>query len=154
MVATILGLLVWVPIALIRVALIIIGWLVIPLSLVADGAKRTPTIWKFWADAVATPAYYSTSRWGKYWWWGFRNPTPGLKNVFKQPIPEVHPNPDRIVRDRRGPDSAHRWMSHGIYWEYWYLREVGDRYFEFRIGWKFVDGNDEFFPTLQLRLGG
>lgn len=102
-------------------------------------------------------------------WWEYyvemawRNPTNGLKYWWIQPIPEVKPNPDFIVRTEF-EKSAHRWMQHGIYWEYWYMRRIdwhvpkwvpkfgGKHYivFEFRIGWKFVDGNEEFFPTFQL----
>jgi len=153
---TFMGLLLFVPIACIRAALWIIGWIATAISLVADGQHHTPRMWKMWADAAATPAAYSTSRWRKYVWWAWRNPTRGLKGVFKQPIPEVQPNPDNLVRPSMSRHKyASRWMSHGIYWEYWYLRKLEPgKYFEFRFGWKFVDGNDEFFPTLQLRIGG
>ena len=132
-----------------RLMLVIIGWFIVPLTLLADGAKRTPRLYRMWADAEHTPAAYATSRWKKYVWWAWRNPTPGLKGKFKQPIPEVHPNPDKTVRSGQKRSDS-RWLQSGIYWEYWYLRKAGSKFFEFRIGWKFVDGNDEFFPTLQI----
>jgi hypothetical protein len=151
---TLLGMILWIPLAIVRLWLVILGIPAILLSLVGDGSRNTPSIWTFWIEASETPAKYATSRWGKFYWWAIRNPTRGLKKVFKQPIPEIQPNPDRIVRSPTGPVSASRWMQSGIYWEYWYLRRVGKEYFEFRIGWKFVDGNDEFFPTIQIRKGG
>lgn len=151
----------WVLTFALRAVLIVLGWVFVPFSLAGDGAKRTPAMWRMWADAEATPAAYATSRWKKYVWWAWRNPTPGLRNKWQQPIPEKHPNPDFWVRPHRaaGNDaivvrkSASRYMEHGWFWEYWYMRriKIGKyRFFEFRIGWKFVDGNDEFFPTFQL----
>ena len=74
--------------------------------------------------------------------------------MFKQPAPETKPNPDDKVRSPHPiVVSAHRYTRHGLFVEYWYLRRVGEKFFEFRIGWKFVDGNDEFFPTFQFRIG-
>lgn len=149
-----LGFPLWLLVALVRVVLWVIGWFAVALSLVGDGAKRTPKMWQMWADAANTPAAYATSIWKKYVWWAWRNPTPGWIGKWKQPIPEVRPNPDSIVRDDNWVgNGTSRWMQHGYYWEYWYLRRISIgkyRFFEFRIGWKFVDGNEEFFPTLQF----
>lgn len=181
-----------------RFALMGFGLPAVGFSLVADGAYRTPRIWRLWANSAAgTPAWhvppkasyalpvimivtawysmprwhelwtiyfiftalaqslivFDKDRWNLYWWNAVRNPTPGLADMLEQPIREVQPNPDRIVRAGTA-DSAHRWMASGIFWEYWYLRRVSDdKYFEFRIGWKFVDGNAEFFPAIQFRIG-
>ena len=113
-------------------------------------------MWKFWIDVEHTPAAYSKNSWSKYKWWAWRNPTNGMKKWFKQPVLEVKPNPDETVRSGLA-NSDSRWMTEHLYWEYWYLSKIdwtirGRHYkwFEFRIGWKFVDGNDEFFPTFQL----
>lgn len=149
-----LGIILWVVAGSLRAVLIVLGWLFVPISLLGGGERQTPKMWRMWADAESTPAAYATSRWLKYVWWAWRNPTPGLIERWQQPIPEVKPNPDNNVRDIGwfgGADT--RWMQHGIYWEYWYLRpiRVGKYlFFEFRVGWKFVDGNNEFFPTFQL----
>lgn len=150
---TFMGILFFVPLLVLRLVLIMLGLVAVPISMLGDGKYRTPWMWKLWANAVATPAAYTTSTWKKIWWWAVRNPTTGLTSLLKQPIPEVQPNPDRTVRGNTGGQSDYRWMQSGIFWEFWYLRRVGDKYFEFRIGWKFVDGNEEFFPTIQCRLG-
>lgn len=87
----------------------------------------------------------------RYWENCVRNPTPYLRGVFKQPIPEEHPNPDRLVRTEKH-EYAERTMVSGPYIEYWRveMRDKGSRpYWEFRVGWKFVDGDDTFWPTFQ-----
>jgi hypothetical protein len=89
-------------------------------------------------------------RWVEYWWYAIRNPLEGLDSMLEQPSLERQPNPDRVVRS--GADKSHsRWTQDGVFWEYWYLRRLSDdRFFEFRIGWKYVDGNEDFVPTLQF----
>jgi hypothetical protein len=152
---TIIGIIWFVLVAAIRVVLWIIGWFVVAISLIGDGKYHTWKMWKLWADAAATPAAYSTSRWKMYVWWAWRNPTPGWIGKWKQPMLEGRPNPDELVRTTN--ISASRWMLYEaryfVYWEYWYMRRFNHgkyNWFEFRIGWKFVDGNEEFFPTFQL----
>ena len=88
----------------------------------------------------------------RYWENCWRNPTPYLRGIFKQPIPEEHPNPDKRVRTMGDP-VATRVMVSGPYIEYWKLSKRYNKkhpYFETRIGWKFVDGDDTFWPTLQI----
>lgn len=148
-----LGILLWIPAALIRAYIWAMGVTIcVPLSLIGDGKRFTHPLFRLWINAADTPESHDTSRWRIYVWHAWRNPTPGLRARWKQPVPEVMPNPDHLVRVD-GHKSADRWMDHGLYWEYWYLSSIDwgkYKWFEFRIGWKFVDGNDEFFPTLQL----
>ena len=124
----------WAVAFILRAILIVIGW-VLPVHIM-----------------------YNTSRtkgmnlWERYVENSWRNPTPYLRGVFKQPVPEVKPNPDDKVRVLRAKEAS-RTMRHGLYWEYWYLKRRDDEFCEFRIGWKFVDGDDTFWPTLQLRCG-
>ena len=137
-----------------RFGLIVIGWFFVPFTLVADGQYNTPPLWRhvFGNIADAPYSYHKGNVWKKYVWMAWRNPTNGLKGKFKQPVPEKHPNPDYIIR-HRPVRSTSRTMVSGPYWEYWYMRKINwgkYQWFEFRIGWKFVDGNDEFFPTFQL----
>lgn len=94
----------------------------------------------------------SKIRWLKFWWFAVRNPTHGFAAMFKQPIKEPRPNPDDLVYTQ-AKKSAHRWLRHGIFSEYWYLRSVGKKKFEFRIGWKFADGTPGFTPTSSIRVG-
>lgn len=147
------GVAVWVVFALIRALLWVIGWFFVPLTLIADGARRTPPLWRpVYGNIEDAPAEYRATRWKSYVWMAWRNPTNGLKGYVKQPVPEEKPNPDHNVRIEGWPSDS-RFMQSGIFWEYWYLRSINlgkYKWFEFRIGWKFVDGNAEFFPTFQL----
>ena len=155
------GLIAFVAIAAVRVLFLVIGWVFVPLTLLGDGANRTSPLWRpVYGNVEDIAEKAKKSFWTKYVEMAWRNPTNGMKGWFDQPIAEAQPNPDVVVRVgtmHNGalvkPKSASRYMQKGIYWEYWYLRQfnVGKyKWFEFRIGWKFVDGNDEFFPTFQL----
>lgn len=138
---------------LIRVPLIIFGLFWVFLSVLGDGYKWTPWMFPFFADAESTPKPFSESRGGVWWYWAVRNPTRGLGTLFTQPIPEPHPNPDKIVRSGEA-ERASRYIS-GLQPEYWYLRKAGDEYFEFRVGWKYTTGGRiDFYPTIQFRKGG
>ena len=143
--------LIWIAAFALRAVLIVAGWFLVPISVING---RTPYLLRWFGDVkVLPPPWHGTSKWKQYTWYAWRNPTNGLKAKLRQPIPENKPNPDNIVRGPFPKKSASRFMVHGIFWEYWYLRtiDIGKyKFFEFRIGWKFVDGNDEFFPTIQL----
>mgnify|MGYP001819445351 CR=1 FL=1 len=193
----IFGIIVWAVAFVARLALILLGLPAVAFSLVADGVRRTPRMFKFWADAeaetwwdeddiewwmylyvplVAALAWYAYGHWhplvaiyfifttasallivpskerfAKFWWFAIRNPVEGLDGKLKQPIPEVQPNPDKLVRGGE-VRKASRFMQSGIFWEYWFLKKSGGHYFEFRIGWKFVDGNSAFVPTFPIGL--
>ena len=116
------------------------------------------TIYFIFATFSSSLMLTSKDRWAKFWWFAIRNPTPGWIGLWKQPMPEGRPNPDQIVRTPSyRKRSASRWMLYEaryfMYWEYWYLRRISwgkYKFFEIRIGWKFVDGNEEFFPTIQF----
>lgn len=128
----------WFVCFVLRLGLIVIGWFLPPL----------------WYDTERTEGL---NIWELYVENSWRNPTPYLRGVFKQPIPEVKPNPDELVR-MIGWNSSKRNMVSGPYIEYWKLskRDMSNSnggrhaYWEFRIGWKFVDGDDTFWPTFQL----
>ena len=140
-----------IALSLVRIPLVLIGLPAVALSLVGGGIRRTPKMWKFWADAEDTPPSHAGSAWDKWVYWAVRNPTRGLR--FEQPRPEPVANPDWQVRTGREV-SSHRYMS-GYQPEYWYLRKIGSKFFEFRIGWKYTTGGHiKFAPTFQLRLGG
>ena len=146
----ILSILLWFPVMVLRWALILIGLIAVPLSLAGDGRWRTPKMWRLWADAEALPQFQG-ERGKLFWEMAIRNPTMGLRKLLVQPILEPRPNPDDLVYG--GQKSATRWLRHGLYSEFWYLRAVGKKKFEFRIGWKFADGTPGFTPTAQMRLG-
>jgi len=149
----ILGIILWIPLALLRFALMIPAAVLVFFSLLADGAYRTPPMWRpIIGNVEDIPAKAKKNRWTKWVEMSWRNPLTGFDSWLKQPIPEVHPNPDKLVR---GPKpsmfKATRFMQHGIFWEYWSLSAMKNgKFWEFRIGWKFVDGNEDFVPTFQL----
>lgn len=121
----------WLVCFVLRFALIIVGWVLPPIWYETERTKGM-NIWDLYVEN------------------SWRNPTPYLRGVFKQPIPEVKPNPDDLVRNDVWVSNADRTMVSGPYIEYWSLSNWRDRYWEFRIGWKFVDGEETFWPTLQL----
>ena len=99
-----------------------------------------------------TPRTKGLNLWERYVENSLRNPTPYLRGIFKQPIPEVHPNPDHKVRTDK-LEYAERTMVSGPYIEYWRVEMRDDDehpYWEIRRGWKFVDGDDTFWPTFQI----
>lgn len=149
----VVGIFVWLAAALIRFVFVLIGLFVVPISL-HFFPEKTPRPLNIFGDVAKAPAVLQ-SKWEKYVWFAWRNPLEGLDPLLKQPIPEYRPNPDELVRGRVGEKrtSASRFMQSGIFWEYWYLRAISIgkyRWFEFRIGWKFVDGNEDFIPTCQF----
>lgn len=149
------GIVLWALAFLVRAVFIVLGWVFVPVSLIGDGQYVTPKMWRWWFGNVADiPAAARESRWKSYVEMAWRNPTTGLDDLFDQPMLEVRPNPDQVVRS--GADvSDSRFMQSDYFWEYWYLRAIKNgpfrgRFFEFRIGWKFVDGNEDFTPTIQF----
>jgi hypothetical protein len=150
----VIGFIVYLLVFAVRLVLMFFGLFGVALSLAGDGKRRTPKMWRWCANVEATPAKYTTSTWKKWVWNAIRNPLEGLDHIFEQPIVEEHPNPDGLVRNGT-QKSAHRLMVYKLFWEYWYLNRIMSgpfrgRYFEFRIGWKFVDGNEDFVPTFQM----
>lgn len=111
------------------------------------------TIYFIFSALATVIAVTDEHRLDLYWEMAIRNPTAGLAKLFEQPILEPRPNPDTLVRTGV-QKSASRFLRDGLFSEYWYLRKVGKKYFEFRIGWKFADGTPGFTPTISIRLGG
>lgn len=149
---------VYIAAATVRLVFIVVGWFFVPLTLISDGGYRTPPLWRpVYGNVEEIPQAAKKNRWTKYVEMAWRNPVTGLDAMIAQPMPEQHPNPDAIVRKGTSVDAS-RFMADDLFWEYWYLRRVVIkrfgyvRFFEFRIGWKFVDGNDDFVPTLQFGL--
>ena len=140
---------VWLAAGLLRFVFAALGWFVVPFTLIGSGDKMTHHWFTWFGNSALVPLSHSKNRWTKYVWMAWRNPLEGLDGTLVQPIPEFTPNPDMMVRTSV-QRSDHRWMAHRIFWEYWYLRRMGKKFFEFRVGWKFVDGNEDFVPTFQL----
>jgi len=147
---TILSILLWAPAIAIKILLALLGLVVVPFTdsdnpIYGNNEHPTPPKWY----RPGQPEW-----WRDYVWRAIRNPVNNLRYYFDEPEPEVikgHPNPDNAVR-KEGRKSAHRFTRASLYSEYWYLRKTGDRFLEFRVGWKF-SGVPGFAPTIQLRYG-
>ena len=147
----ILGIPIWLLAFVLRLVLMFFGLFGVLFSLLGKGAYHTPWMWR-WCATIEYEEERSKDWTRTYKWYFFaiRNPLEGMDGLIKQPVPEVRPNPDVNVRFENWPSDS-RFMQHGIFWEYWYLRKLkSGKFFEFRIGWKFVDGNKDFVPTFQL----
>lgn len=149
----ILSILFWVPSLAIKLALAVTGLAVVPFT----HPYKNP-VWGNREHPVP-PGWFmpEDADWIRdYVWRAIRNPVNNLRYLFDEPKAEIiggDANPDVVVR-KMGYESSLRYMRAGIFSEFWYLRysERFDRYFEFRIGWKF-SGVPGFAPTIQLRFG-
>ena len=114
------------------------------------------TIYFVFASVGPAGCVFSKDRWAKFWWMAIRNPIEGLDSTLEQPSPERKPNPDELVRGNKSyTKKATRFTDDGLFWEYWSLSRIESgpfkgRYWENRIGWKYVDGNEDFVPTIQI----
>lgn len=169
----IIGIFWWMAFAFVRLLLILFGgFIAVPIGLATaalnkkfftKGRYKTVPFFSWWGAAEdLSDKFKDANLWELYWEMAWRNPTRGLRGKFKQPVPEVVPNPDHLVRGGK-QSRAVRKMEAGFYWEYWSLSKIDEnhwaaklskkligRYWEFRVGWKFVDGNDSFYPTFQI----
>ena len=146
-----LSVILWIPAITLKIMLAIIGLVVVPFTKpdnVIYGNNEHPTPPKWFRP--------EWSEWARdYWWRAIRNPVNNLRYFMDEPpIDELHgvQNCDVAVRTD-GQTSAWRFVRGGKYSEFWYVKRVGDEFFEFRIGWKF-SGVPGFGPTIQFRLGG
>lgn len=149
--------LVWPPIMYVRFWLIVAGLVVIPLSFIGDGKIYTADfVARIYGNIKAVPQHWlaekGDSLFQHFWWMAIRNPTAGLASLWDQPIAEPQPNPDKYVYGKL-KTSAARYLRDGPFSEVWYLRAVGEKKFEIRIGFKYADGSPGFLPTVQFRLG-
>lgn len=139
----------WIPALAIKLLLALIGLVAVPLT------KPSNPIWGNNEHPVP-PHWFMPEKKEKlrdYVWRAIRNPVNNVRYLFEQPEPSIVSgvmDPDDAVRSGT-VKSAARWIRSGVYSEYWYLRRKGDKFFEFRIGWKFSDVPG-FAPTLQLGL--
>lgn len=109
----------------------------------------------FWLLLSALGAVYCVTdalRFNSLWWMMIRNPTLGLREWLTQPIKEPRPNPDELVYGGEHKYKT-RFLRHKLFSEFWFLAAIGDKKFEFRIGFKYADGTPGFTPTIQLRYG-
>lgn len=158
MILNVISILLWAPALAVKLALAAIGLIAVPFThpyknpIYGNREHPVPPSWFMPEDADWIRDYV---------WRAIRNPVNNLRYIFERFEPEDgtvgvgwgHENPDHIVRNwRRTP--AWRFLRCGLFSEFWFLHYSVhfDRYFEFRIGWKF-SGVPGFAPTIQLRFG-
>lgn len=145
----VIGWLIWLVLVAAQAPAYVLGWLVVPFT------NRGP----YNGDRDPMPSWYREGQpeWLRdYVWRAWRNPLPGWKYLVDEPVGFMDEgygsnNPDIVVYS--GLKKSSWWyIRSGIFVEYWYLRAVGSKKFEFRIGWKF--GTEPgFAPSFSLRLG-
>lgn len=149
---------IWVASAICKALLLVPSALGVLCSVAGDGWKRTPRMWKWAADAEATPKVYESrflwwtlkftnNRIGVWWFWAIRNPVKCM--VIDQP-PSYFQAGDI---DESKPGLQFRWRrykglaSFRVAWGEPMLVE-GKK--EFYIGWKLGSTSPCKF-TVQLR---
>lgn len=136
----------WTLSAVVKLPLFLIGLFAVAFSVVGDGYRRTPAMWRFWADAIVTPPKYYT-RWGVYYYWAIRNPVRGM--VLEHPA--TFQQVGGIDESMAGFQWRYRWSgpfdSFRITWGP-PRSDKGKR--EFYIGWK-LGSKSPFKFTVQLR---
>lgn len=146
----ILSVMLWVPALAAKFLLAAVGLVVVPFT-----DSKTNTVYGNREDPFP-PHWYrpgQPERWRDYAWRALRNPVNNLRYLIREPVwlDVATDNPDTVVRTMKRI-SHYRWTRSDLFSEFWYLRRVGfNKYFEFRIGWKF-SGVPGFAPTFQLGI--
>lgn len=134
---------------LVKLALAVIGLVVVPFT--------HPVKNRVWGNKIepVSPSWHMEDWpdwWADYVWRAIRNPVNNLRFLFEEPEVKVFRgvgNPDIEVRID-GFDKATRLIP-GWLPEYWHMRRLkSGTLFEFRVGWKY-SGVPGFTPTIQLR---
>ena len=152
-----LSVLFWIPTLLVRLVLIVIGFVAVPIT-----SRRHP-IWGN-NEHPFPPTWFMKGKrpgWRDYVWRAWRNPANNVRYLLTEPLyPNVYGpdkmTPDHVTRVQR-KRSSWQFVRSGLFSEFWYQRRIDrpgklPQFFEFRIGWKF-GGIEGFGPTLQLRKG-
>lgn len=167
----------WVPVAIIHIALILLGLIVVPVALHLSEGKQDQWpdllwVWgndeefvpDWWLDHASLDNWYTKS-WPRWWWFAVRNPVNNFRFIFKDREADISGNwtePRMEAQDLldRNMRVAYRWTYNGLFAGYrcvWItvLPEAGfesrGEYSELWVGWKI----DSIVPgmgfTLQYR---
>lgn len=143
--------LLWVPAFLIRLVLILLGFVMVPIT------SRRHFIWGN-NEHPHAPDWHMPGKpdwWRDYVWRAWRNPANNVRFWFTEPEDKNvsgFAEPEVAVRNS-GFRSAYRWawcFPFAEYWRIWATKK--GEIAEFRIGWKF-SGVPGFGFTTQLRRG-
>lgn len=127
----------WLLFAVIKLSLAILGLVTVFLSLVADGKRRTPKCWQWWANVEETPKNIPRDRWSLYKEFAFRNPVHGMRYWFEEP--EFFKEYGTTELD----------LEPGFQWRYRHTKFMDS----FRITWgepDAEDGKPEFYIGFKL----
>lgn len=148
----VLSVLLWIPAWLVRLAFILVGLVVVPFT------NRETSIWGNYEDPEPPHWFkpYSSEFVRDYLWRAIRNPANNLRFLIKQPAffdsTAGRDNPHYDIYTTGLHLTSWRWTRSGLFSEFWYMKEVGEKVIEVRLGWKFspVPG---FMITAQVRYG-
>ena len=135
----------WPILAALKVSMVLVGLFAVAASVAGDGYKRTPKMWRPWADAQNTPKQYQ-SRWGVYYFWAIRNPV----KWFEVSQPEGYSQFGGIDESKPGLQWRYRYSkyldSFRVVWGE--PRDKGKR--ELYLGWK-IGSHSPCKFTVQVR---
>ena len=138
----------WTLSAILKLVLLPISGLAVVLSVMGDGWKRTPKLFKWAADGEMTPARWY-SRWGVAYYWAIRNPVKCMV-LPKVPLYKLREYGE-IDESKPGFQWRYRWAgyldSFRIVWGEPHPHK-GKK--EFYIGWKIGSPSPNKF-TIQFR---
>ena len=167
----ILHVLSWIPLDIIKLALAIIGLVVIPFALVYERFTKEWPRWAWvwgndeegcpawWIDRVSLDHWY-TDRWPYWWWYAIRNPVNNSRFIFTdRPSAGIDTNwgimssmePAKLLEANQ--QMAYRWVYSGPFAGYrcvW-LHDNG-KYSEIWFGWKVDSTVPGMGFTTQVRI--
>lgn len=159
----------WIPVAVIKLILVILGLITVPLAIQFSGGKHEdwPDIFWIWGNEKGVPEWWlmlSQSEnivartFPNWWWYAIRNPVNNARFIFKDRPPNISGNWVPIsmeVRDMltTGRGMAYRWSYNGPFAGF---RRVwinsSDKYSEVWFGWKLGSTVPGLGFTMQVRL--
>jgi hypothetical protein len=145
--------LLWIPLLAIKLALVILGLVVVPIALLMKADMKTLPIWGNREGVL------SFCKGTDFWSYAITNPVNNLRYLFDEPIyqeesnwhPELQMEAPEMIVAGRAMAYRYRWSG----WMSGYRRvwlNSNDRYSEFWIGWKLGSGVPGLGFTSQLRL--
>lgn len=162
----------WIPVAIIKIALALLGLFVIPIALQFE---KWPKLFWLWDNQEGVPEWWKnnsqnkwyTRYWHRWWWYAVRNPVNNAQFIFDDPG-EVNVRTNwSIAKNMEAPQMietsqrvAYMWRWSGPFASYrrvWITKwptmsESEGKYSEIWFGWKVGSNVPGMGFTMQVRL--